>query len=388
MIEKSFKKTLQSAILLIAGAAVLIPVVASADGIFVPPPTERVYETEQEAVIFYEDGQEDLIITTSFQGNAEEFAWIVPTPTIPTLQKGSWEIFVALREISTQGQQIPELAGYGDLKAFDAMELFVNEDSVREIERTTVGYYDVAVLEARTTAGLLEWFEENDFEYPKQGDDILDEYIDAGWYFSAVRINPDDITPATKNKVSSGETLPLHFHFATDRIVYPLKMSQAAVLYNAPLPDEFDEEDSDWLLNKNTSVGTTKLPTQPKNMPITLYILADSKKSLYGFTEQYAGWISGDVVSELSFNAGGQPTLVADTDEKYVLTKLYDSVKISEMTYDLYPRDEENVGLLNDQDRISTKKFAVWAFIIVASAAALVLIATIVIIGREPSEKK
>ncbi len=365
-------------------AACCVPFIASADGIIVPPPDSRIYETEQEAVIFYEDGTEHLIVTTSFQGDPDEFAWIIPTPSVPTIKKGSWEIFVALREITSNAEQDLVLSGYGSTSL--QAESYIDRSQVTVIEQKTVGYYDLSVLEARTTEALYEWFEQNGYRYPEAGSSIIDDYIDAGWYFTAVKMTEEEVGEVIQNQISTGDTLPLYLQFETDRIVYPMKMTQAAQLYSADTST--GNTNSDWLYNRNTNKKTSSKVTQPRNMPITLYIIADTRKSLPGFTDQYAGWISGEAVSELSFTTSGDPLLTADEDDKFVLTKLYDSsVSISEMTYDLYPRDEDNDGLLNDKGEISSKKALFWVLFGVGLGLTVLCVVIIVLLGREKPKR-
>ena len=73
---------------------------ASADGMLVSPPSVEMYETEQKAVIFYEEGIEDLFISISFNGTADDFGWIVPTPSEPEVTKSTDTLFTMLNEIT------------------------------------------------------------------------------------------------------------------------------------------------------------------------------------------------------------------------------------------------------------------------------------------------
>jgi hypothetical protein len=375
---------------------------ASADGLIVPPPDYYGFETGQEAVIFHENGTQTMLLTTEFRGNAKDFAWIVPTPSIPEVSRGNWEMLVALRDITEQPIDDVTLGGFG--AAPFAAETYVDKAAVTEIERTSIGYYDVAVLEARTVEGLLAWFDDNGYRYPEAGEYVLQDYIDAGWYFTAAKLRTNTGRAAARN-VTEGGSLPLLFRFASDKIVFPMQLSQVAQLYSAP------RGKVEALTNEPTTEAAPMIETEtarevepepgmavPDIAPIywepedsigvTLYIIAADKQSLPGFDQLYAGYISAEAVRELSYGTGGEPVISPASDDRYVLTKLFRQFPVAEMTYDLYPRSEENVGLLNDEGDSRSKQRAVWIIAGVSAVLILILVGAIVLMAREPRQAR
>jgi hypothetical protein len=340
----------------------LLPLGAHANGLMVAPPDYWVNETTQEAVIFFEGGHEEMILAAGFEGSASDFAWIVPTPSIPTVTRGSWEIFSALRDITEQTVTDPVLGGYSG--EFDSAQ-YIDREAVQEIERQTVAYYDIAVLNARTTESLLEWFAANGFVYPENSRYVLEDYINAGWYFTAIKLNTDNLPSSAKTSLTTGRSIPLHFSFDAERMVFPMQLSQVGA-HTA----------------KQSAVG------------VTLYLLSDRKRSLPGFTQQYAGYISAEAISELSYATNGEPLLLDSTggeppeEQKYVITKLYRSFPVAEMTYDLYPREEENVGLLNEEGKMEGRTQAVWIITGVGGIAVVILVATIAMMNTRTKTLK
>jgi len=79
-------------------------------------------------------------------------------------------------------------------------------------------------------------------------------------------------------------------------------------------------------------------PIEPK-VGITLYVLADNKKTVPGFTTDYAGFVKPEQIEKWAI-VSGKPWI--ETSKKYFLTKLFDTMTISEMTDDLYLRDAED----------------------------------------------
>ncbi len=357
----------RTSVAIFLGTLLLLPGLVSASGLMIPPPDTQVYQTGQESVLFYEDGQQDMLLSASFRGNAEQFAWLVPTPSIPKVRRGSWEMFVALRGITGRTTDDYRLSGYGAATSFEPSD-YLSEPAMVEVERSSVGYYDITVLEARTTEALLEWFEQNGYDLPADGRYVLDEYIEAGWYFTAVTLNTENISSRTADDILKGNSLPLHFQFQTEKMVFPMQLSQLARLYS-----KGDDADA---------------PKLKENIDITLYLISQSRRSLPGFTQSYAGYISGQAVSELSYSTDGEPLIEAKPDERYVITRLSRSFPITEMTYDLYPRKQDNIGVLNQGER--GENTSLWLLAGLAGAVSIVLIGAITLMARdkEPSTKK
>lgn len=356
----------------IALLVLLLPLQSSATGVFVPPWPDRIYQSDQEAIVYLHDGIEDLILTSKFRGNAENFAWIVATPSVPTVERASWETFVALRELTRVAEDDYVISGYGIAEDYSlSASKYAPEPKVEEVESKSLGYYDITVLEANDADALLQWFTDNGFTYPTDGRFVLEDYIAAGWVFTAIRFDTDDISDATTDAVTKANTIPLHFTFKTDTMVIPMAMAQVARMYSTDEPVEGD---------------TRTFPKRPVTVDTTLYLIARSKQSLPGFEEEYAGYISGKSLSTLSYQVDGTSTLKTAGDEQLVLTRLDRSFPVSEMTYDLYPREEENKNLLNDKQAAEKKEFLLWGLLGLAGILVVVLIGAIILISKDPKK--
>src|SRR2546423_14104347 len=74
-------------VLVISGASAL------ADGCFVSRWNKAVdiNEPTQKAIIVYDEGREDLLLQVKYEGPLEDFGWLIPVPSLPTVEKGSME---------------------------------------------------------------------------------------------------------------------------------------------------------------------------------------------------------------------------------------------------------------------------------------------------------
>ena len=95
-------------------------------------------------------------------------------------------------------------------------------DSGIVVETAQVGDYEVSLLSSDGTTGLLTWLEENDFELPPGSDVHIDQYLEQGFMFAAVRV-PAGI------EVPDGSSLPpLNFHLSGGFRTLPLLMAANA----------------------------------------------------------------------------------------------------------------------------------------------------------------
>src|SRR6476659_5515658 len=67
---------------------------AYACGCFAPPSTVTPVVQAGERILFARDGGTvTAYIQIQYQGSAQEFGWLVPLPSVPTLQLGTQELF-------------------------------------------------------------------------------------------------------------------------------------------------------------------------------------------------------------------------------------------------------------------------------------------------------
>ncbi|MEU6661303.1 DUF2330 domain-containing protein [Streptomyces sp. NPDC046821] len=91
------------------------------------------------------------------------------------------------------------------------------------VDREHLGPFDVARLTATDPKALADWLHENGYQLPDRLDTALRPYVDKGWEYVAIRL-----APADANGVLGGTLDPLHLSFASDGLVYPMRLSRLA----------------------------------------------------------------------------------------------------------------------------------------------------------------
>lgn len=232
---------------LIGAVVLLSSCFAISDGVFLPEKEyPRLYSdlgivsTEQKGIIIeVPGGREVLLLQTTYQGPASEFAWIIPVPGKP----GEDDVFVASAEfiehlldttaphVETHIETPPAL---GEAEGVP----YVSEGgedrwlggpggpppTVTVHRRMDVGDYDVSVLSATGPEVLIEWLNENGYATPTQHADVIDHYVRQGWYFVALRVRPTII----EQRPVLDDVKPIGIEFPTDELVYPLYISRAS----------------------------------------------------------------------------------------------------------------------------------------------------------------
>jgi hypothetical protein len=232
---ESIRNKARASLLLLTMANLLtVHACLHADGVFVAPKfvwnkQKDINEPTQKAIIGYDAGQEDLILQVKYEGPLNEFGWLIPVPNRPTVTLGAMKCFYELsqytqRNFNSRNQYSVAAAGSGDGSANSADQT----PPVKVEEIKTVGAYEIAVLSTRDSGALETWLQSNQFYFPTNQAAVLDSYVQQQWYFVAVKIKLDRSSSrsnATADELAEGELNPLQISFASDRCVFPLKIS-------------------------------------------------------------------------------------------------------------------------------------------------------------------
>jgi hypothetical protein len=215
-----------------------------ADGCFFPDSMYRdLYESAQKAVILFGNSTgnytEHLILSVSFEGDAEDFAWVIPVPNRPEIAVTDAELFWELSEFTAA--EVPN--GKGGFGCFGATEGEGEQGGVDVIEEQVVGPYATAILSATNATALADWLNANGYVFPEDGEDIASEYIEKEWYFVATRINTiididlfgyeEEAEKEASEALAEGAIEPIILSFASHEIVYPLRITSLSTMDTA-----------------------------------------------------------------------------------------------------------------------------------------------------------
>jgi hypothetical protein len=220
----------------------LLPLPAGAACCYFAAKDADVLQPAQKAFVTWDPAEkvESFTVQPRFEGNAKDFGMVIPTPSRPKLDEMPHDFFKELaiftilkkREFpqSKLLPQPPRGAVYfgvnGEKRKADGKDPG-RPSTVKVLEAGIVGSLDYKIITAERADDLFAWLKENKYSYA--GDEAtLDHYIKKGWVFTVMKI---DTMQMKKNADGSytGDVTPTRFQFASDKLVYPLKITQISV---------------------------------------------------------------------------------------------------------------------------------------------------------------
>ncbi|MGB9876380.1 MAG: DUF2330 domain-containing protein [bacterium] len=189
-------------------------------------PLERA---DQRAFIYYDEGKETLIISLNYKGALEDFAWVIPVPSIPNVSKAPDDFFQQLNDLLEFLGVYPRHGEHwGDVEGGLGM---MGGEGVEVISSQRVGIYDISVITSSDPYSLKNWLDREGYKLPLTAIPVLKPYIDKKWFFVAVKISKE----AFRNeKIGEGNLSPIKIEFSTSSIVYPLRISSLNRDYLSP----------------------------------------------------------------------------------------------------------------------------------------------------------
>jgi hypothetical protein len=184
---------------------------------------------------------ESFTVQPKFEGNALDFGMVIPTPAKPKLDEMPRDFFKELAVYSIlkkreqpQSKLLPRpvLKMAGAPRGAFGGGLGVPRDELKKLdvkvlEAGVVGNLDYKIIEAGRADDLFAWLKENKYSF--SGDEAtLDFYVKKKWLFTVMKI---DTMQMKKNPdgTFAGEVTPTRFQFASEQLVYPLKITQISV---------------------------------------------------------------------------------------------------------------------------------------------------------------
>lgn len=159
-------------ILIFIMATFYLTPISLADGGLFTQLYRDIYEPNQLAMIVFDDMVEKIIFQIDYEGNAEDFAWVVPVPGYPKLFSVEDDIFYELHKFTQP--PTPSSFGCGWGAGFPGLEA---DEGVHIWEENQVGIYHTTTLSATDPNSLVGWLNDNGYAFPAEGQEILDYYV-------------------------------------------------------------------------------------------------------------------------------------------------------------------------------------------------------------------
>ncbi len=173
---------------------------------------------------------ESFTVQPKFEGNVADFGMVIPTPSQPKLNEMPREFFKMLAVFTIlEPMDVSKYKRRRSQLDFEAAGILRMEakSSVRILEAGIVGSLDYKIIVADRADDLYAWLKDNNYSYA--GDEAtLDFYIKKGWFFTVMKIDPAQMKQKPDGTYA-GEITPTRFTFSSEKLIYPLKITQISV---------------------------------------------------------------------------------------------------------------------------------------------------------------
>ncbi|WP_329165639.1 DUF2330 domain-containing protein [Streptomyces sp. NBC_01267] len=219
-------------LLLIQLGSLVAPAYACGCGALVHDPSSRLTVNQETSAVRWDGRDEQIVMSLTVAGNAGEAAWIMPVPHRATVTLGDSGLFDALASVAAPVSRTRDhfWPTHGDWpfasdRGADASAArpAPGAPAVGVVGREQLGPFDVARLTATDPKALDSWLRLNGFRLPGGMSADLQPYVDRKWEYVAVRLAPEQ-----KGRTLTGTLDPLRLSFASDRLVYPMRLSRRA----------------------------------------------------------------------------------------------------------------------------------------------------------------
>jgi hypothetical protein len=189
------------------------------------PPFNKSVEIADETVLMIWDAStktQHFIRRASFKTDADNFGFLVPTPSKPELAEANDEAFNTLGRITapkvlTQSRPSNPGCALGCGALAPQADYSQVGNSVAVLDEKRVAGYDAAVLEADSVDALGAWLKEHDYPFAPALEEWVGYYVKAKWKITAFKIaKPEKDAP----KVG---TSAVRMSFQTERPFFPYR---------------------------------------------------------------------------------------------------------------------------------------------------------------------
>ena len=205
-------------------------------GFYVAKADTSLFNRASQVVLVRDDDKTVITMANDFEGNVEDFAVVIPVPTKIERE----QINVGDRAIiqHLDAYTSPRLVEYHDndpCARYDLLERMSSDASspavAGELRRSaksqgvtieasyTVGEYDILILSAKESSGLIGWLNDNDYKIPRGAKQVVDSYLKQDMRFFVAKVNVEE-----QSKLGYQYLRPLQVAYESNKFMLPIRL--------------------------------------------------------------------------------------------------------------------------------------------------------------------
>ena len=222
----------------LAAAALSIMLATTAQafcGFYVAKADTSLFNQASQVVLVRDGNRTVLTMANDFEGDVEDFAIVIPVPTMIERE----QINVGDRAViqHLDAYTAPRLVEYHDADpcqrvlyeaASSDASLPASKEELRRSARSqgvtieaqyTVGEYDILILSATESSGLVQWLNDNDYRLPDGARRIVDSYLKQDMRFFVARVNLKE-----QAKLGYQYLRPIQVAYESNKFMLPIRL--------------------------------------------------------------------------------------------------------------------------------------------------------------------
>jgi hypothetical protein len=251
-------------------------------GFYVAKGNAKLFNHASQVVIVRDQDKTVMTMANDFQGSVRDFAVVIPVPT--KIERG--QIHVAEKALidHLDGYSSPRLVEYFDpdpcapppapmvMKNAVSEAITVSGSAPARAKslgvtieaKYTVGEYDILILSATQSSGLVTWLVENGYTMPKGAANVLGSYIRQNMHFFVAKVNLGE-----QARLGFNYLRPLQVAYESPKFMLPIRLGTV----NADGAQELFV----YVVTTNGRVETTNYKTVklPSDVDVPLFVRKD-----------------------------------------------------------------------------------------------------------------
>ena len=223
--------------LVTALATVMVTTTAQAFcGFYVAKADTSLFNRASQVVLVRDDDRTVITMANDFEGEVEDFAVVIPVPTRIEREQINVGDRAVIQHLDAYTS--PRLVEYHDGNPCHRYELEERMKSDADLPAAagqlrrsaksqgvtieasyTVGEYDILILSARESSGLIRWLNDNDYKLPRGAKRVVDSYLGQGMRFFVAKVNVEE-----QSKLGYQYLRPLQVAYESNKFMLPIRL--------------------------------------------------------------------------------------------------------------------------------------------------------------------
>ena len=250
-------------------------------GFYVAKADTSLFNRASQVVLVRDGKRTVLTMANDFEGNVRDFAVVVPVPTF--IERGQINVGDKAVIDHLDAYTSPRLVEYFDpdpcmvrrrLEMSQDMAALPSSKSAMEREARsqgvtieasyTVGEYDILILSAKESDGLIKWLDDNGYRVPRGADKVVGSYLKQDMRFFVAKVNVEE-----QKKTGYTYLRPLQVAYESNKFMLPIRLGTL----NAKQQQDLYV----YALTRTGRVETTNYRTVklPSNMEVPAFVKTD-----------------------------------------------------------------------------------------------------------------